>query len=74
MIDKSFSREYRIIQPLKFSDEIQALFEEELSQNLIEELLERIGNFFNVGKIYFVKCFGINYWEVRITWTKTKQF
>lgn len=73
MNDKSFSREDRIIQLLKFSDEIQALLGEEFSQNIIDEVIERIGNFFNISKIYFVKCFGINYWEVRVSWSKTKQ-
>lgn len=73
MAEQSYSKEERIIESLKFLDEINEILSEEFSQNIFQLVIDRVGKFFKVSKIYFVKCFGINYWEVRITWSKDKQ-
>lgn len=73
MAEQSYSKEERIIETLKFLDEINELLSKEFSENIFESVIDQVGKFFKVSKIYYVKCFGINYWEVRLNWSKEKQ-
>ncbi|MCR4417347.1 MAG: response regulator [Ignavibacteria bacterium] len=73
MAENSFSKEDRILQTLKFFDEINELLNADFNQALFEEIISKVGEFFKVSKIYYIKCFGINYWEVRHCWSREKQ-
>lgn len=73
MADQSYSKEERILESLKFLDEINELLSEEFNLALFETVIDKVGKFFKASKIYYVKCFGINYWEVRVNWSKDKQ-
>ncbi len=73
MAENSYSNENRIIQTLRFLDEINELLTAEFEQSLFAKVIERVGEFFKVSKIYYIKCFGINYWEVRTCWSKEKE-
>lgn len=73
MAEQPYSREDRVLLLLKFLDEIQESLEEEFNQEILEKIIDKIGNFLKLGKIYYVKCFGINYWEVRLSWSREKQ-
>ena len=73
MAENSFSKDEKIIQTLGFLDEINELLSSEFDQSLFEKVIQRTGEFFKVSKIYYIKCFGINYWEVRHSWSKEKE-
>lgn len=68
----SFDRE-RILNQLEFLNEINEKFLGEYSPDLFLEIFSHVGNFYKVKAIYFVKCFGINYWEIKTHWTAEKQ-
>ncbi|MGB9665577.1 MAG: hypothetical protein ACPL25_11770, partial [Ignavibacteria bacterium] len=73
MAENLYSNENRILETLRFLDEINELLSSEFNSNIFEKVIERSGEFFKVSKIYYIKCFGINYWEVRYCWSKEKE-
>ena len=73
MAENSFSKDDKIIQALGFLDEINELLIGDYGHSLFEKVIQKVGEFFNVSKIYYIKCFGINYWEVRHCWSKEKE-
>ncbi len=73
MADTSYSKDERIAELLRFMDEVNELLSDEFNQNLFDSIIDKVGKFFKVSKIFYVKCFGINYWEVRVSWSSEKQ-
>lgn len=68
----SFEKE-RIINQLEFLNELSEKITGEFSPDLFLDIFSRVGSFYKVKGIYFVKCFGVNYWEVKTHWTAEKQ-
>lgn len=73
MADELYSKYDKIIETLNFVEEISELFCGDFDQNIFNEVIARTGEFFKVDKIYYLKCFGVNYWEVKFNWSKEKQ-
>ncbi len=73
MAEKPYSKDDRILELLKFLDEINELLNDDFDNKLFNVIIERVGHFFKLNKVYFIKCFGVNYWEVRYQWSKEKE-
>lgn len=73
MSEEYSSKEERIQKNLKFIDSLNEIFLEEYSPQIFERIIQELGNHFQVNKISFVKCFGINFWEVRYEWSSERK-
>ena len=66
-------REERILNQLKFYDELNEIFLEVASEKLFDTIAPKLANFYKLQRIFFIKCYGINFWEVRFDWTKERR-